>query len=221
MRVLGLALYAEGPTDYRFLRPILQRLCEDLCLKRSDAVVEVNEVLGLNHSSSYDNSPREDRIIAAATEARGAWNILFVHADGSPDALRALTTQVMPALARIENDFSPSERGVAVMPVRETEAWALVDGEALRCVWGTRLTDTDLELPQLGSDIERIGDPKLSLKTAYLATNPPEKRRREGPAPYLTSIAEAVSLDRLRALEAFAKLEKDLTRVLIDMRFIK
>ena len=33
MQYLSLALYAEGPTDYRFLSPLLQRLCEDICLR--------------------------------------------------------------------------------------------------------------------------------------------------------------------------------------------
>ena len=33
MHYLGLALYAEGPTDYYFLRPLLPRLCEDICLR--------------------------------------------------------------------------------------------------------------------------------------------------------------------------------------------
>ena len=31
MQYLGLALYAEGKTDYRFLRPLLLRLCLSAC----------------------------------------------------------------------------------------------------------------------------------------------------------------------------------------------
>ncbi len=41
MHYLGIALYAEGPTDYYFLRPLLQRLCEDICLRESPHSVEV------------------------------------------------------------------------------------------------------------------------------------------------------------------------------------
>jgi hypothetical protein len=33
MRYLGLAIFAEGPTDYRFLPPVLRRATEDLCLR--------------------------------------------------------------------------------------------------------------------------------------------------------------------------------------------
>ena len=31
MHYLGLALYAEGRTDDRFLGPVLRRLCEEVC----------------------------------------------------------------------------------------------------------------------------------------------------------------------------------------------
>ena len=47
MQYLSLALYAEGPTDYRFLSPLLQRLCEDICLRDALDLVEVSEVLAL------------------------------------------------------------------------------------------------------------------------------------------------------------------------------
>lgn len=35
MHYLGLALYAEGATDYYFLRPLLLRLCEDICTQEA------------------------------------------------------------------------------------------------------------------------------------------------------------------------------------------
>ena len=50
MQYLSLALYAEGPTDYRFLSPLLQRLCEDICLRDALDLVEVSEVLALDDS---------------------------------------------------------------------------------------------------------------------------------------------------------------------------
>ena len=45
MRYLGLALFAEGATDHAFLRPVLRRLCADLCLEFAEQPVEIGEVL--------------------------------------------------------------------------------------------------------------------------------------------------------------------------------
>ena len=43
MKYLGLALYAEGPTDHEFLSPLLLRVCEDLAL-RSGQPIELSKV---------------------------------------------------------------------------------------------------------------------------------------------------------------------------------
>lgn len=49
MHFLGLALYAEGRTDERFLGPVLQRLCGDVCARQSRRPVQFNdEVLMLS-----------------------------------------------------------------------------------------------------------------------------------------------------------------------------
>ena len=85
MRTLGLALYAEGRTDYYFLLPLLQRLCEDICLREARVDVDVSAVLGLDHPAALNEASREDRITEAARLARESWNILFIHADGAGD----------------------------------------------------------------------------------------------------------------------------------------
>ncbi len=71
MHYLGLALYAEGPTDYYFLRPLLLRLCEEICLNEANQSVELGEMISLNEPARLRNAPREERIIEAAREARG------------------------------------------------------------------------------------------------------------------------------------------------------
>ena len=90
MHYLGLALYAEGPTDYYFLRPLLLRLCEEICLNEANQSVEFGEeVISLNEPARMKDAPREERIIEAAREARGAWRIVFIHTDGAGSAERA------------------------------------------------------------------------------------------------------------------------------------
>lgn len=210
MHFIGLALYAEGPTDYYFLRPLLLRLCSDICLRKASAPVEFSEeVLALNHSEAVDNDRRPHRIVEAAKQASGAWRLLFVHTDGAGDPERARRALAKPALDLLRRECAADGVGVAVIPVRETEAWALVDGDALRTVFGTNLADSQLGLPSIGS-VESITDPKQRLAEAFAATNPPPSRRRKGATPMLSALGDAVSLERLRHLNGFQRLEAEL-----------
>ena len=220
MQYLGLALYAEGPTDYYFLRPLLQRLCEDLCAREAEGLVEVSEVLGIDHLVDAATLSRERRILSAARSARGAWHVLFVHADGANDPVRVRQEQVTPGLALLREQFAQDGVGVAVVPVRETEAWAMVDGDALRTAFGSSLADSDLGV-LMPRAAEVAIDPKAVLHTAFLATQPTGRRRRQGHAPYLQTLGEAVSLDRLRQLSAFGALERDVNAALRELQILR
>jgi Domain of unknown function (DUF4276) len=141
MRYLALALYAEGPTDYRFLSPILRRVADDLCLREAAEPVSIREeVLALDAPKGERFTDRASRILAAAKAADGAFDILFVHADGAGDPRRARDERVQPAIHLMTAERPGWSDGVvAVVPVRETEAWALADGDALRAAFGTNL----------------------------------------------------------------------------------
>lgn len=214
MHYLGLALYAEGPTDYYFLRPLLQRLCEEICVNNSLHPVEVSEVLPLDHPLTAKEAPREQRILAAAKEARGAWTIIFVHADGAGDPERARKHLTQPAFELIQQELAEEGRGVAVIPIRETEAWAICDGDALRYVFGTTLTDEQLELPRSPQAVESDLDPKATLNKAFFLTSPSGRHKKQGVSPMLSALGERVSLQRIRHLTAFSSLENELKQAL-------
>lgn len=214
MRYLGLALYAEGPTDYYFLPPVLVRLCEELCLRHAVETVEIGSVLALDDSARTRHLSREERIESAATEARNAWNIVFVHTDGEGNPDRAFAERVAPALERLKALGGKTGMGVAVVPVRETEAWAIIDGDALRQVLGTTLTNEALGLPLTAREAEKAKDPKALLDQAFKATLPTGRRKSTGTSPYLSAFGEQVALDKLRGTTSFANLEADLTNAL-------
>lgn len=218
MIYIGLALYSEGRTDDYFLQPLLQRLCEDLC-QGATQLVDIGSVVRLDDVSHVKD--RHVRVVEAARQHRGAWQVLFVHTDGAgdPDAARRERTE--PALNALEQAFPGEGFGVPVVPVRETEAWALCDGEALRQVMGTTLTDRDMGLPDSPGDAEKVQNPKAALEVAFLATNPTQKRRRSGVSPLLNAVGETVSLARLRQVPSFVALEEDLRRVLQRLRVLR
>ncbi|KQP12264.1 DUF4276 family protein [Pseudorhodoferax sp. Leaf267] len=222
MHYLGLALYAEGPTDERFLGPLLLRLCVDICNRASRQMVEINdEVLVLRHPTGLADAPREERVAAAAQQALGAWSILFVHADADGDAARARQERAQPALDRLRDEFAALGQGVAVIPVRETEAWAICDGDALRSVFGSTLNDQALRLPANARAVERLADPKQCLHDAFAASHA-GMRRRQSRSVHETfgALGEQVALDRLRGLQAFEALENELTQALVALRVL-
>lgn len=214
MRYLGLALYAEGKTDYYFLSPLLLRLCETLCLRDATEPIEIGPILALDDREENRYLSREERIEAAATEARNAWNILFVHTDGAGDPDQAKAERVAPALMKLKNLAGITGIGVTVVPVRETETWAIIDGDALRKVLGTTLSDQAMGLPRTAREAEKIIDPKARLCQVFKATQPTGRRKSLGTSPYLGAIGEQVALDKLRAATSFATLEAELTNAL-------
>lgn len=220
MRYLGLALYAEGQTDYHFLLPLLQKLCEDICVSEANCTVEVSPVLGLDDSDDLKNAAREVRITDAARSALGAWNILFVHADGGNDPRRAYGERVQPALDRIGLEFAGPHVAVAAIPVREMEAWVAADGDAFRDVLGITHSNAELGLPLTPPDAEGLPDPKATLDGAFENLNPRRKKRLRGISPFLSALGEKVNLDALRRLSAFKRLEDDLRGALRDLHII-
>jgi hypothetical protein len=217
MRWLGLALVGEGPTDHQFLPSVLYRLTEDLCLRNGIGSVEIEPVrpLALDRRAG----DRTEQIVAAARKAQGSYHVLFLHTDGAGDPEAALRERFEPwnrGLAALGNT---DERSVAVVPVREMEAWALSDGDALRAVFGPTLPDDQLGLPRRAPDVEAVLDPKRALNEAYERALRPRTPRRSVVAT-LEAIAERVSLARLRLLPAFRRLETDLREALRQLRYV-
>lgn len=205
-------LYAEGPSDYQLLTPLLRRLVEQVCLDAARGVVDVEDVQGLDAPRGLREADRATRILEAA---RGFWGgacVLFIHADGAGDPDVAKATQFAPAAALIQARL----RGgvcVPVIPVREIEAWTLVDGDTLREAFGTTLTDDALRIAKRPREVEKILDPKRELREALAAVTGPS-RRRHGPADFFTRIGERVDLAKLRQVPAFTQLEQDLRSAL-------
>lgn len=221
MQYLSLALYAEGPTDYRFLSPVLQRLCQDICLEEARGHVDIPEaILPLDDTEDMKHAPRAERILAAARQTAGAWRILFIHADGDKNPEKAQTERVDPALRLLQQHLPEAGTGVGVAPVRETESWILADGNAIRSTLGTLLTDQALGLPSPGR-IEQEGAPKEILTRVFNTGKPGARTRGQSETMYFQALGECISLAALRQLRSFMRLEENLREALRTLQIIK
>ena len=222
MRYLGLALFAEGSTDYRLLGRILYRAVENLCLLCANDVVEIGDVRELDAPKAYKDCNRATRILEAARRDIGVFHILFIHADADGDAGRARQERVAPAVRLIrEEEGLTDTHSVAVVPVRETEAWALADGDALRGAFGTTLDDNGLGIPARPQEVERLTTPKRVLDLARREAVGGGRRRRQRATTYLNAIGERVDLTRLRAVPAYRRFEGDLRAALGQLGYLR
>jgi len=215
---LGLALYAEGETDHRFLDVLIRRSVEEL-LSRRGLSVTIGEMQRLTVPRGV--SRRDERIVGGARGIQGAFHLLFIHADGGGDREGAIADRVEPGRQAVEDELgTSSRRALGVVPVRETEAWALADGEAIRAVLSTSKSDAELGLPARRAEVETLDDPKATLEHAVrLARGGRSRRRRRPAATFLDRLAETISPVCLRELPAYSTFEDDLSRALGDLGY--
>lgn len=215
MAYLGVALFAEGVTDHRFFAPLLARVIEDIYYESGRGTLELGDVIVLESSGEERQLPRDQQIVAAACRNAGGFHILCVHADGGGNARRAHGQQVLPGLARALKELGSGYAGVALVPVREMEAWTLVDGDALRRAFRTTLDDNALGVVPRPRDCEKVSDPKAVLDRAYAQTLPGSKRGTNATAAgVLQLIAESVRLDLLQQVPAFSSFRTELKQAL-------
>lgn len=210
MRYLAPALFREGPTDAVFLGPIILRLLRDVCWTAGVDVELPDGIRELRSLVPATEEPRAERIAAVAEAARGEIDLLFVHADGAGDPGRARAEQIAPGqrlIAARMPEIGP--RCVPVVPVRETEAWALADPAALAAVTG--IAPVVGLVPERAARVEQITDPKACLVEAVTQGLTARRRRRRSKnvGPWLERLAGRTALERLRDVPSFARCEAD------------
>jgi hypothetical protein len=190
MMYLRVGLYAEGPTDYYFLMPLLNRMLRDIAAECFPGASEVEDTRAVD--SSGEERKRVDRIAMAVREHEDLIDLLVIHADGGGDPEAALRERVEPGIeaARTAIPGKPVPV-IACVPVREIEAWLLVDKRVF--------------VEQLGLHVEvpatpdRELQPKKTLKALL-------RRARQNDSFYAL-FGEQVSFEALRRLSAFVEFE--------------
>ena len=192
-RYLTTALLCEGREDERFLGALIERQVRQLGLREpgfGSGAVELQPCRTTRAAEWVD---------AAVLEAAAVFDIVFIHNDynerGKIDALRARLADSLPTQTRL----------VAVVPIRETEAWLLADSAALPR-GGSR--DASRVSPR---GVESIADPKKSLAAAL--GQPLDAASAE-------YIGENISLARLAEVPAYQSFLQDLTNALKELNFL-
>lgn len=197
-------LFAEGPTDYRFLLPLLDRLLDDLLARHYTARYQLAPSHGIDAPASARKQSRELRIAAAIDAYWDRCTLFVVHADGANDPELWRARNVAPGIAEARTR-RPSCPLAACVPVRETEAWLLVDP----AVFAARLGAGAYDLPR---EPERVTDPKQRLSEIFARAGSHFQSRTD-----YDFFGDLVALSALRRLPAFQAFERELLDALHEL----
>ena len=146
-------------------------------------------------------------------------DILFIHRDAEKKSYEVRKDEISRAWTLI-NQRDLDTVGIAVIPVRMSEAWLLTDRQAIKEASGNPNSKIKLNLPKL-SQLENIPNPKKTLLTLIeKASGLREKRlRRLNTHQAIHLVAEYTEdFSPLRQLSAFQKLEEDIKNTLTHYR---
>lgn len=188
-------LYAEGPTDYDFLVPLLERLLDDLLARHYPGQsTELPTPLALDAASDA-GARRDGRIADVIQRFQETCQLFVIHADADGDAVRARNERVEPGV-RKGLAGAANVAAAACIPIHMIEAWMLVDPEVLRGL--------GYDVPELPADLERVRDPKKLLNRVL------DAKRRGRRTNVYEIVGAKVQLPALRRLPGFRSFEDEL-----------
>jgi hypothetical protein len=198
MSCLAVGFYGEGPREYGFLLPIVERSLQELLPHVDILMIPLDyvDVLGLD---------QVDKIVRVAEETYGYGLVVF-HLDAdAPDTEKAYLERFEPGYDEIHHSAANSNLNtdlVPVIPVRMTDAWMLVDFEAFREVVGTKLNAGELGFKERPHQVESIQSPKAVFADAVRRARPRRRRAIRLDSVY-RPLALRISLDKLRQVPAY------------------
>jgi hypothetical protein len=144
---LFVGLMAEGVTDYRFLKPIIEKTLLEIFYKEVDKEVEILVFeVGFQKSGSFP-----EHVFHASKDGVEKYGImsLVIHTDADDlNANNVYQTKIQPAINFInsQEDNELCKELVAIVPVYETESWMLANKELFKKYIGTNRTDAQLNI---------------------------------------------------------------------------
>jgi hypothetical protein len=207
MPQLRFTLLGEGPEDDALIH-ILQLVLEQPALGLLPAVDIVP--LFANPKAFTERLNLTGRMVAAAENF--PCDLLFVHQDADGPTARDRADGIRE---RAADELNRLPAVIPVVPVREMQAWLLVDEAAICRAASATHRPGALNLPRVHR-IESMMDPKLALRQALeRAFGGSQRQQRKSRAIQPRDVASQIAdVSSLRQLPAFQAFEEDVRRVI-------
>lgn len=219
--LIKIGIFAEGPTDNRFLPSVIKRTFEEVagpCRQQIDILEpEVIHLIQNHHLFA-------DKVHQAALQAqqRGV-TVLCVHTDADAENdHHTFQFKIQPAFERIRQSTEEICRlPVAIVPVQMTEAWMLADTELFKEELNTTKTDFELGIHR---PPESIPDPKTTIVEALrIATEHVGRRQRRYQikiSDLYQPVGQQISLEKLSQLSSFQKFRNAVQEVFQQLNYL-
>lgn len=196
---ISFALYCEGSSDRDYLGVLIPRVLEHVIFAEGTRPVEIASQpidLGLRRRTI-------EEVARAACEASEAFHLFFVHADSGGRALTAQIGSRSVAYCEAMHRFCewPCERCIVIAPRHETEAWVMLDHDAVAQALGFNGDLAEHGLPLSARQCETLDDPKAALEAVIRRVR--GRRRRVTPTDLFPAIAGRQSIPTLLNAPSF------------------
>lgn len=210
MRYLQSAFAGEGASDFDFLKPLMERLLDDVLLSKSTEDCEVGPPFDVKPNNKPGNAP--DAVVSQVLAEFSYIDVLFYHSDAGNDVAGAYVNRVQRVSEGLA-DAGWSGAVVGVVPRREMEAWALADSVTLCAVLGLRHEAVSVPRDFRPTRVEGIRDPKAALDKFVTAARG-RTRISAGGEGLLTALSQRIELAHLSEVPQVRRLYADLESVL-------
>ena len=222
-RGISIGLLAEGDTDMRFFKSIVERTFKQIryeCKKQID-IYEIEEI------SNTKGTVSKEAILAAAKETqKQGLMVLCVHIDADDKSdMSVFENKINPALVELKKkDIVKYCRILLpIVPIQETEAWMLADKELLKNYLRTKKTDKELEI-----DVkpENVADPKEKIKNAIRKANEHQTKRKRKSRRNLDIsdlyqiIGANLALEKLEPLSSYQTFKENVREIFRKLNFL-
>lgn len=190
LKIISSTLVVDGSSD-RALTPLIMRALQHIAPEGSFADIALINAVGVS---------LRERVEEAVTEY--PCDLLFVHRDAENQASDLRMEEITEATKGIES------RVVAVIPIKMTESWLIVDEAAIRRAVGNPNGTNAIDLPSIRR-IEQV-DAKVVLDKALTDATAVGARRRGKfrPERFRFNVADQLpELTSLRRLSSYASFE--------------
>lgn len=222
MKQLFIGLIAEGTTDVRFLKSVINKSVLELSWQ-CDSQVDVFDVREI----STEGDGFVQKMLNASKHACQDYGIsvLCIHTDSdAPSANTVMQYKFEPFFSELNN--KPEEEYckhiIPTIPIQMIESWMLADKELLKYLINAQdMSDADLGIARLP---ESYADPKSAIENAIriAMSRLPQRRRNQIVISDLYEIlGNRLGLEKLRTIPSFVQFESYVLSVFRDMGLIR
>lgn len=218
--VIFIGLVAEGPSDHRFLEPIIEKTVTEIAFESQGQIDIELKIIECDKGDSFIEYVSNGSKIGFVEYGI---NILIVHADADgKNSEETYKNKIQPMISHIESlsEEEYCKNIIALVPVHETEAWMLADKNILISQIGTSRSENELNI---NGNPESFTNPKERIKEAIKIgrSDMPKKMRSSLQITDLYSyMGQSIQIEKLRALESFQDFELNIRTILTKINLL-